>query len=93
MLEMTLIVHGRVQGVGYRYSIIDHIEQNQVLVKGYIYNQPNGSVKIVAQGDLESLKDVRRFALKGSERSNVREIEEVYHEIREYSYDEFSIRY
>lgn len=93
MLEMTLIVHGTVQGVGYRYSIIDHIENNQVMVKGYVYNQPNGSVKIVAQGDIEALKDVRRFAVTGSTRSVVREIEEVYHEISEYSYDEFSIKY
>ena len=93
MLEMTLIVHGTVQGVGYRYSIIEHIEHNQVLVRGYVYNQPNGSVKIVAQGDIEALKDVRRFAVTGSARSVVREIEEVYHEISEYTYDEFKVQY
>lgn len=93
MLEMTLIVHGRVQGVGYRYSILNHIDDNQVFVRGYVSNQPNGTVKIVAQGDLEALKDVKRFALNGSSRSLVREVEEVYAEIKDYTFDDFSIRY
>ena len=89
---MRLTVHGRVQGVGYRYSIIDHIEKNQVLVRGFVENLPNGTVFILAQGDIESLKDVRRFAVKGSERCEVREIEEVYQEISEYSFDSFDIK-
>lgn len=93
MLEMKLTVHGRVQGVGYRYSIIEQIESHQTMVKGYIYNMPNGTVEIIAQGDIEALKDVRRFAAAGSIRSMVREIEEVIHEISHYSYDSFDIKY
>ncbi len=93
MLEMKLTVHGRVQGVGYRYSIIGHLEQNQTLVRGYIYNKPNGTVEIIGQGDIESLKDLRRFAVQGSDRSEVREIEESISEISEYSYDSFDIVY
>lgn len=93
MLEMKLTIHGRVQGVGYRYSIIDQIEQYQTQVRGYIYNMPNGTVEILAQGDIEALKDVRRFASQGSDRSMVREIEEVIHEISSYDYDSFDIRY
>lgn len=90
---MRLTIHGRVQGVGYRYSIIDKIEQYQVMVKGYVYNGPNGTVEIVAQGDIEALKDVRRFASEGSSNAVVREIEEVIQNISEYTYDSFSIRY
>ena len=93
MLEMKLTVHGRVQGVGYRYSILEHIENNQVLLKGYIYNKPNGTVEIVAQGDIEALKDLRRFAVKGSSNSEVRDIEEVIQEISSYSYESFHIKY
>ena len=93
MLQMKLTVHGRVQGVGYRYSIIEHIENNQTQVRGYIYNMPNGAVEIVAQGDIEALKDVRRFASQGSSRSMVREIEEIIQDISEYEYDSFDIRY
>lgn len=93
LLEMRLTVHGRVQGVGYRYSIIDHIEKNQIMIKGYVENLPNGTVFILAQGDIEALKDLRRYAVKGSNKSEVREIEEVYHEISEYAYDSFDIKY
>lgn len=93
MLEMTLVVHGRVQGVGYRYSIIDFIEQNQVSVRGFIYNQPNGTVLIKAQGSIESLKDLRRFAVEGSSKSEVREIEEVIQELGEEVFDTFDIKY
>lgn len=93
MLEMKLIIHGRVQGVGYRYSILEHIESNQVLIRGYIQNSPNGTVEIVAQGNIEALKDLRRLAVKGSERSEVREIEEVFQDISDYSYDSFDIKY
>jgi acylphosphatase len=93
MLEVRLIIHGRVQGVGYRYSIIDHIEANQILVRGYIRNSANGTVEIVGQGDIEALKDLRRVAQEGSEKSQVREMEEVVQEIAEYSFDSFEIRY
>lgn len=93
MLEMRLTIHGRVQGVGYRYSILDHIEKNQIMVRGYVANLPNGTVQVVAQGDIEALKDLRRFAVKGSDRSEVREVEEVIQEISEYTYGSFGIEY
>lgn len=93
MLEMKLVIHGRVQGVGYRYSIIDQIESNNVLVKGQVSNLPNGTVQIIAHGDIETLKDVRRFALNGSNRSVVREIEEVIQEITSSPFDSFDISY
>ncbi len=92
MLEMKLLVHGRVQGVGYRYSILEQIETNQTMVRGYVFNKPNGTVEIVAQGDIEALKDVRRFATQGSPHSMVREVEEVIHEISDYDYDSFEIK-
>ncbi len=90
---MKLIIHGRVQGVGYRYSIINQIEENQTQVRGYVYNMPTGAVEIIAQGDIEALKDIRRFASKGSSNSMVREIEEVIQEISEYTYDSFDVRF
>lgn len=90
---MRLTVHGRVQGVGYRYSILDHIDSEQILVRGYVQNMANGTVLVVAQGDIESLKDLRRFAVEGSFKAQVREIEETYQEISEYEYDSFDIKY
>lgn len=91
MLEITLIVHGRVQGVGYRYSILEKIESEQLMLRGYVTNLPNGTVKIVGQGDIETLKSLRKFALEGSSRALVRDIEEVIQDISEYSYSSFDI--
>jgi acylphosphatase len=93
MLEMKLIVHGRVQGVGYRHSIIQHIENEQSMARGYVWNKPNGTVEIVAQGTIEELKDIRRFSVTGSNTSEVRQVEETIDEISEYSFDSFDIRY
>ena len=93
MLEIRLIVHGRVQGVGYRQSLISHIEQEQCMVKGYIWNKPNGTVEIVGQGTIEQLKDLRRFAVKGSSSSSVREVEETLNDIQGIQYDSFEIKY
>jgi acylphosphatase len=93
MLEIRLIVHGRVQGVGYRHSIISQIEEEQCMVKGYIWNKPNGDVEIVGQGTIEQLKDLRRYAVKGSSSSSVREVEETLNEIAVVEYDSFEIKY
>jgi acylphosphatase len=93
MLEMKLIVHGRVQGVGYRHSIIEHMENEQNLARGYVWNKPDGTVEIVAQGTIEELKDIRRFAVTGSNTSEVRQVEESINEISEYTYDSFEISY
>ena len=93
MLEMKLIVHGRVQGVGYRHSILQHMESEQNMARGYVWNKPNGTVEIVAQGNIEELKDIRRFAVTGSNRSEVRDVEETIDEIASYTYDSFEIKY
>jgi acylphosphatase len=69
------------------------MEEFKVSVKGFVYNMPNGAVEIIAQGDIEALKDVRRFASNGSSRSMVREIEEIIQEITEYEYDSFDIKF
>jgi acylphosphatase len=93
MLEMILIIHGRVQGVGYRHSIITQIENEQNMVSGTIWNKPNGNVEIIAQGTIEQLKDLRRYAREGSNNSEVREIEETLGEAGDERFDGFTIKY
>lgn len=93
MLEMKLTIHGRVQGVGYRYGILEAIEKAHIVVRGYIANRPNGTVEILVQGDIEALKDIRRFAANGNSNAYVRDIEESVQEISRFTYDSFSIEY
>jgi acylphosphatase len=54
MLEAKrYVVSGRVQGVGFRFFVHDRaVHEN---LTGWVRNQPNRTVEVVAQGDAESL--------------------------------------
>ncbi len=51
--EMRAIVKGKVQGVGFRWTVVEHAEQ--VGLTGAVKNLSDGSVEIIAQGDEEQL--------------------------------------
>ncbi|MCT4640883.1 MAG: acylphosphatase [Bacteriovoracaceae bacterium] len=93
MLEMTLIIHGQVQGVGFRYSIVDAVESEQLMVKGSIQNLPNGTVEIKAQGTIEQLKDLRRIVVSEKYAPSIRDIEESIMPINNYTMEAFGIKY
>lgn len=46
--------HGRVQGVGFRYTTCEIAER--FAVSGYVQNLPDGSVKLVAEGEPDELE-------------------------------------
>lgn len=60
MKRLTLIVTGKVQQTGYRDKIIE-IGRNLNLT-GYAENLPEGSVKVVAEGEEEKLKILKKSA-------------------------------
>ncbi len=47
------LVHGRVQGVGFRYSALH--EARRLSVHGTVRNTEDGSVEVVAEGDADSV--------------------------------------
>lgn len=47
------IVHGRVQGVGFRYSTI--AQARRFKVTGYVKNLSDGSVEVVAEGEKQDI--------------------------------------
>ncbi len=47
-------VHGRVQGVGFRWFVLHCARQLGVV--GYVRNCPDGSVEVVAEGEPAALK-------------------------------------
>ena len=49
MPAYRFVVHGRVQGVGYRYFV--QREANARRVTGFVRNLPDGSVEVVAEAD------------------------------------------
>jgi acylphosphatase len=91
MLQMKLTIVGTVQRVGFRYSVIQYVEKNKLELKGFVRNLPDGSVEILAQGGIEELKLLHRFALKGPDRAIVREVKDDFTEIAEWSFDSFDV--
>lgn len=91
MLEMKLIVRGSVQKVGYRVSILEFVKSQKLAVVGYIKNQPDGSVEILVQGDIESLKSVRRFAMSGPSGADVRDVQDEIKEIKTLGFSDFEV--
>lgn len=50
---LAIVVTGIVQGVGFRWATIQIA--NQLAISGWVKNEPDGSVKIIAQGDDDQL--------------------------------------
>jgi acylphosphatase len=51
-----MIFTGRVQGVGFRYTVRSFSENSGIV--GWVRNLPDGSVEMVAEGETSSLDDL-----------------------------------
>lgn len=91
MLQMTLVIKGKVQRVGFRYSVVDHVITSRLPIVGVVRNLADGSVEVIAQGDLESLKELHRFCTKGPPRAEVREVSQDLVKINKLDFSDFSI--
>ncbi|MGE5393132.1 MAG: acylphosphatase [Candidatus Saccharibacteria bacterium] len=51
--QVYVVITGRVQGVGFRYFALDKAEE--LNIKGWVRNTPDGKVEIEACGDSQNL--------------------------------------
>ncbi|HEY0756696.1 MAG TPA: acylphosphatase [Ktedonobacteraceae bacterium] len=71
--ELHAIVHGQVQGVGFRYFVI---EQALALgLRGYTRNESDGSVEILAQGPRQALESLLALLWRGPSAATVTQVE------------------
>ena len=91
MLQITLNIKGKVQKVGFRYSVVDYVLTQKLPIVGHVRNLPDGSVEVVAQGDIDSLKQLHRFCTKGPPRAEVREVSEEVTPITKLDYFDFGL--
>ncbi len=66
-VRLDAVVRGRVQGVGFRYFVLE--EANRLGVGGWVANEPDGSLRCVAEGrraQLETLLGLLRSGPRGA---------------------------
>lgn len=68
-----LFVHGKVQGVGYRYFVME--EARRLNIVGWVRNIPEGGVEILAEGNPQSLSTFEERLRRGHPWAHVSEIE------------------
>ena len=66
-------VSGRVQGVFFRASTVEEAERLEVV--GWVANQDDGTVEVVAEGGLDALDALGRWLTDGPSQADVDEVE------------------
>lgn len=69
------LIHGEVQGVGYRFFAQRAAARHQVL--GHIRNCPNGTVEAVAEGSVGDVEEFKKDLVTGPEWARVEQVEEI----------------
>ena len=89
VLRLDLVIEGRVQGVGYRYSA--KIKAESLGIMGSVQNLRDGSVFVTAQGEKEAMDNFVSWCYNGPPGAIVRNIEKVQGKTEEFS--EFRVIY
>lgn len=66
-------VHGRVQGVGFRY--FTQMTARQLEITGWVRNRMDGSVEVRAEGSAEALASFRDYLHQGPPSAHVERVD------------------
>lgn len=80
--HFKLIVYGKVQGVGFRFSCSEAAYRYDI--KGFVKNKPDGTVYIEAEGENENIILFKDWCKKGPLWANVSELEEERGIVKDY---------
>ena len=69
------IVRGRVQGVGFRWFV--EREAHMLGISGWVRNNPDGSVEVLAMGSRDQLSGLRSRLREGPRAARVDNVEEL----------------
>lgn len=72
-ITRRLVVRGRVQGVGYRWSM--RREALSLGLAGWVRNRADGSVEAVVQGSAQAVEAITRWARSGPPEAGVTALE------------------
>lgn len=71
--QLHAVVHGRVQGVSFRYNTLS--EAQRLGVMGWVRNLPQGTVEVLAEGDRAALEDLLAYLNAGPPGARVTRVE------------------
>lgn len=90
MKRLSATVHGRVQGVAFRAYTQE--QAIQLGVRGWVANQYDGTVRVVAEGSDDALQRLLTWLHHGSPAAQVTHVEAVWGEGTG-EYQSFQVRY
>ena len=75
--RLEAVAHGHVQGVSFRYYTIQ--TARRLGLTGWVANRADGTVKVVAEGKREDLRELLGFLREGSPAASVRRVDAKWH--------------
>jgi acylphosphatase len=91
MYQLTIQVHGRVQGVGFR--AFAYRTAQRLRLTGYVKNLPDGTLELVAEGSEFSLQELLEAIEQGPNHAHVTNVESSTVAIARASFPDFSIQH
>ena len=88
--RLHAIVHGRVQGVNFRYYTV--LSEHRLDLTGWVANRWDGAVETVAEGRREALDEFLQFLHRGSPSAMVQQVDATW-EIPTGQFRHFGARY
>ena len=74
MVARRFIIHGEVQGVGFRYFALRAAARHQIV--GTVCNLPDGRVEVIAEGEREAMDEFKKELATGPRMADVSSLDE-----------------
>ncbi len=91
MNNLHLTIHGQVQGVFFRQTACE--KASELGLTGWVKNNPDGTVEIVAEGREQDLKKLLEWCKEGPEYAHVERVVEEWRDVEERKFEEFRVMY
>lgn len=89
-MRAEIIIQGLVQGVGYRFFVIE--QARDFHVNGYVRNLPDGRVEVVAEADKGILNDFINMLKIGPPPAHIAGIDVKWHE-EDIGFTDFGVKF
>ncbi len=89
--RLEAVISGRVQGVGFRY-FTTRCADSIGGITGWVKNEPDGTVKLVAEGAAKNLEQLLKKVQKGPTSARVSNVDLKWKQAKN-DFDSFGVRY